>query len=181
LKDNITSDERLPQSSLPSQLSDSSLSVSHPSLRIHHPKNGGCNVSFDANDIGRFHGSKTRLTGTCINSAGALLVDLTRNNRTAIFSTYTLVYSRRQATDDVLWRNIKNTTFWDKEVWIFPVHRSSPGHWVLCTAYIRERRLLLFDSLGGRRDWDNDLKVYPQISLSINILTNRNVGYHLFD
>jgi hypothetical protein len=93
-----------------------------------------------------------------------------------------LVFSRRQATDDVLWRNIKNTTFWDKEVWIFPVHRSSPGHWVLCTAYIRERRLLLFDSLGGRRDWDNDVKVYPQISLSINILANRrNAGYHSFD
>jgi hypothetical protein len=177
LKDNITSDERLPQSSLPSQSGNLNLEISYPHLRIHHPANGR-RISFDAEEISRFHGSKSRLTGTCINSAGSLLVDLTKNNHIALFSTYTLVYSRQQATDNDLWRNIKNTTFWDKEVWIFPVHRSSPGHWVLCTAYIRERRLLLFDSLGGRHDWDRDVKVCPSISSHFNILTCRNVGYH---
>ncbi|KAJ7588018.1 hypothetical protein C8J56DRAFT_889864 [Mycena floridula] len=33
--------------------------------------------------------------------------------------------------DDALWRNSKDTRFWEKDVWIFPIHRLEQFHWVL--------------------------------------------------
>ncbi|KIJ57552.1 hypothetical protein HYDPIDRAFT_104106, partial [Hydnomerulius pinastri MD-312] len=81
----------------------------------------------------------------------------------AIFSTHDLPRIRYNASDDVLWRNTSWTKYWEKSIWILPIHRPSPcGHWVLCTIDLTSQRLFLFDSLAEQRPWKNDVQVrYP--------------------
>ncbi|KIK14603.1 hypothetical protein PISMIDRAFT_79289, partial [Pisolithus microcarpus 441] len=78
----------------------------------------------------------------------------------AIFSTHDLPRICFNAEDDVLWRNLSWTRFWEKPIWILPIHRSLPvGHWVLCTISFHSRQLFLFDSLAEQNPWRNDIKV----------------------
>ncbi|KAG1892711.1 hypothetical protein F4604DRAFT_1565355 [Suillus subluteus] len=67
----------------------------------------------------------------------------------AILSTHDLPRIRYNASDEILWRNTSWTLFWEKDVWILPIHRPSPvGHWVFCMIYIQTKQLHLFDSLA---------------------------------
>ncbi|KIK15548.1 hypothetical protein PISMIDRAFT_39624, partial [Pisolithus microcarpus 441] len=78
----------------------------------------------------------------------------------AILSTHDLPHIRFNAEDDTLWRNPSWTRFWEKSIWILPIHCSLPvGHWVLCTIDFHSRQLFLFDSLAEQKPWRNDVKV----------------------
>ncbi|KIO03681.1 hypothetical protein M404DRAFT_54211, partial [Pisolithus tinctorius Marx 270] len=64
------------------------------------------------------------------------------------------------AEDNVLWRNISWTWYWEKTMWILPIHQPSPvGHWVLCVIKFPSKQLLLFDSLAEQKPWKQDIKV----------------------
>lgn len=75
----------------------------------------------------------------------------------AIFSTHDLVRIRYGATDDTIWRALKSTEFWDRRVWILPIHREN--HWVVCVIYLDQKRLHLFDSFAQRIPWNTDVNV----------------------
>ena len=102
---------------------------------------------------------------SCINGCAALLylAFLPAAASCAVLSTHDLPCIQYNADDKALWRNVSWTRFWEKPIWILPVHRSSPmGHWVLCTIYFPCRQLLLFDSLAEQQPWRKDVKVsYP--------------------
>ena len=104
------------------------------------------------------------LNDACINGCAALyLVFLPAVASCAVLSTHDLPCIRYNTNDKVLWRNVSWTRFWEKPIWILPVHRSSPvGHWVLCMIYFPCRQLLLFGSLAEQQPWRKDVKVsYP--------------------
>jgi Ulp1 family protease len=49
---------------------------------------------------------------------------------------------------------------------MIPIHRPSDiGHWVFCAIHLTRKELHLFDSLGERKPWKNDVKV----SLSLHV------------
>ncbi|KAF8452783.1 hypothetical protein L210DRAFT_3608606 [Boletus edulis BED1] len=73
-------------------------------------------------------------------------------------ATHDLPRIRYNADDHTLWRTISRTRYWEKNIWILPIHRASSwGHWVLCTIDLNRRRLLLFDSLADQRGWKKDI------------------------
>lgn len=77
----------------------------------------------------------------------------------AILSTHDLVRIRYGATDDTIWKALKSTEFWERRVWILPIHRPDVNHWVVCVIYPDQKRLHLFDSFAERIPWNVDVNV----------------------
>ena len=114
-----------------------------------------------------------RLNDACINGCAALLYSefLPAAASCAILSTHDLPWIRYNVDDDILWRNLLWTRFWEKPIWVLPVHRSLPvEHWVLCVIHFPSRQLLLFDSLAEQQPWRKDVKV-SHLSKNSPILT----------
>jgi hypothetical protein len=79
--------------------------------------------------------------------------------RCAILSTFDLLRVRYNTTDDSLWRNLKKTKFWERDIWIIPIHRAKSCHWVLSVANPARREFLIFDSFASPTCWKQDLWV----------------------
>ncbi|KAG2056566.1 hypothetical protein BDR06DRAFT_879577, partial [Suillus hirtellus] len=78
----------------------------------------------------------------------------------AILSTHDLPCIYYNAPDDIIWHNTSWVHYWEKDVWVLPIHcPSGIGHWVLCIIQLSNEELYLFDSLGNRQPWQNDVKV----------------------
>ncbi|KAJ7828501.1 hypothetical protein B0H14DRAFT_2228729, partial [Mycena olivaceomarginata] len=56
-------------------------------------------------------------------------------------------------SDAVLWRNLSHTTYWEKRLWLIPIHRPKDPHWVIVVAAVHEEHLFFLDSLGERGGW----------------------------
>jgi len=137
--------------------------------RIFHGTDNLSSIQFDPSDIARLKSPTAWLNDTCINGGAALLQwffsspgypGFESSRRCALLSTFDLPRVRYKADDDQLWRHISRTLYWQKDVWIVPIHRTNPHeHWVLCVASLRTYELFLFDSLGSKRQWRRDTKV----------------------
>ena len=118
--------------------------------------------TFLPSDTSLLASPQARLNDTCINSCATLLYSASMPAAMccAILSTHDLPHTRCHADDDLLWQNTSWTHFWEKPIWIIPIHRPLPmGHWVLCTIDFPSRKLLLFDSLAEQKAWKNEIKV----------------------
>jgi Ulp1 family protease len=117
------------------------------------------------------------LNDTCINGCAVLLFSELKSVATshcALLTTHDLPRIRYNASDDILWRNVSYTRYWEKDVWILPIHRpSNIGHWVLCIIRFSSKELHLFDSLAEKKPWKNDVKV------SLLVLTISRQAYVL--
>lgn len=112
---------------------------------------------------------EARLNDTCMNGLGRYLLNLfsmpsnpasPSSRRCALFSTFDLLTERYHASDADLWRRTRNVEYWNKDIWILPIHRSQPvGHWVMCTISLGSRELFLFDSLAEKVPWKRETKV----------------------
>jgi Ulp1 family protease len=139
-----------------------------------HRLGGLATKHFDLPDLHRFHSDKM-LNDVCINGGAALLQDYfaliddtaAYSRRCAILSTHELPHVRYQALDNDLWRNIRRTIYWEKDVWILPIHRPRALHWVLGVVYVRENRILLFDSLAEERPWRADIQVRQRLDIAV--------------
>lgn len=77
-----------------------------------------------------------------------------------MLSTHDLPRIRYNAPDDVIWRHTSWVRYWEKDIWVLPIHRPSGiGHWVLCIIQLSTKELYLFDSMGDRTPWQSDVKV----------------------
>ena len=94
------------------------------------------------------------------------------SRRCALFTSHDLVRARYKATDKELWRIMSPSQYWDKDVWILPIHRPRQLHWVLCVAYPKYGTVLLYDSLVGQHLWSNDLKVIEIDEIQFNVVTS---------
>jgi hypothetical protein len=100
------------------------------------------------------------------------------NPTVAVFSTFDLPRIRYNAADDMLWRNTSWMRYWEKDVWVLPIHRpSGVGHWVVCIIYLSRKELHLFDSLAERKPWKQDVKV-GSLSLSCDVHFDGFAGCH---
>lgn len=135
-----------------------------PLTRVRPAQDGFPPQVFDARDLSLLAHPTSRLNDTCINGCAALLysemLTSSRVRPCAILSTHDLPRIRYNASDDILWRNTSWTLFWERDLWLLPIHRPSPvGHWVFCAIYIPSKELHLFDSLAERHPWKTDVKV----------------------
>ncbi|KAG1728250.1 uncharacterized protein EDB91DRAFT_1314088 [Suillus paluster] len=114
---------------------------------------------FEPRDISFLASPTAYLNDVCINGCAMLLQIDIPNPIVAIFSTHDLPRIHYNAADDILWRNTSWTRYWEKDVWIIPIHRpASVGHWVVCVIYLSRKEIHLFDSLAERKPWKHDLK-----------------------
>ncbi|KAI5985803.1 hypothetical protein EDC04DRAFT_2873645 [Pisolithus marmoratus] len=135
--------------------------------------------TFLLNDISILMSPTTRLNDTCINSCATLLYSAFHPTTAscAILSTHDLPCIHFNAEDDVLWRNLSWTQFWEKPIWILPIHHSLPmGHWVLCTIKFHSWQLFLFDSLAQQKPWRNDIKDIMQLICRLSSMATRRLG-----
>jgi Ulp1 family protease len=123
---------------------------------------------FDTQDLARLHSPSDMLNDACINGGAALLQDhfssspsnaASRCEDCAILSTHDLPRIRHNSDDTAIWRNMRRSHYWDKDVWILPIHRSDAIHWVLCVIMLSTREILLFDSFAEKAPWDGDVQV----------------------
>jgi len=127
-----------------------------------YPRAGCFRHDFLTNDL-KILESPTSLNDTCLNGCANILQETYPSElscRCAILSTHDLVRIRYNVDDDNLWRSFKRTSYWLKEVWILPIHRTGPpGHWVLAIIYLRTHDIHLFDSFADQNGWEQDVKV----------------------
>ncbi|KAG1884597.1 hypothetical protein F4604DRAFT_1731273, partial [Suillus subluteus] len=130
--------------------------------RVRPRRDGFPRQVFDPKDITCLSSPTAPLNDGCINGCAALLYSQLKVSTVdcAILSTYDLPRIRWNARDDNIWRNTSWTWYWEKNVWILPIHRpSNVGHWVICVIYFQTKELHLFDSLADQEAWERDVKV----------------------
>lgn len=137
---------------------------------------------FAPNDIQRLSNPTALLNDVCINEGAALLQFLfcagdNNARHYAILSTFVLPRVRSYCSDAELWRLMGSLEYWSKPVWIIPIHRTHPDHWVVCIAVPGDRQIFLFDSLAEQQRWPRDIKVCTFIKI-LYILFTVMTGYH---
>jgi len=153
--------------------------------RVCPPQEGFAQLVFDAHDLEILQSSTACLNDTCINGCIPLLfssIQSVHAHRFAVLSTHDLIRIRYNADDHGLWRAMKHTLFWSKDIWVIPIHRPDPvGHWVLCIAQLAHCELLLFDSFGERQGWRANVQVFHSshwLAHFATIILGNHDAYH---
>jgi hypothetical protein len=131
------------------------ITISRPRrLQGHHPK-----IDFEPSDIQRFASPTEWLNDVCIND-GAILLQLhlntSQSDMIAIISTLALPTLK----DDSLWRIARHSTYWERDLWIVPIHRYAPyEHCLLGVVNFVRGEIAIFDSLADQSLWERDVEV----------------------
>ena len=162
----------------------------HNTTRVSHTlhrSNGLPSIQFSSREIDILSDQRAWLNDVCINGSAALLQNFfsaptapsfVHSHRCAILSTFVLVNIRKNAANDALWDLVKTTQYWSKDVWILPIHRKQPLHWVLCCISCRTHEIFLFDSLAERQPWVDDIQYIITMIERLVLLANMR-GYRL--
>lgn len=94
------------------------------------------------------------LDDTCINDLAVIIQHQLTNDpiysssarRIAMFSTFTLLLPRHGPVQ--LWKQTRHLRFWERDIWLLPIHRQAANHWVLAVVVPARGSVLLFDSFG---------------------------------
>ncbi|KAJ7050263.1 hypothetical protein C8F01DRAFT_1035389 [Mycena amicta] len=68
-------------------------------------------------------------------------------------------------TDAVLWQHLAPTAYWEKAVWIVPIHRPRDKHWVLAAVVVSSQTVFFYDSLAQLEGWEIDLNDLLRLEL----------------
>ena len=150
-------------------------------------RDGMPTIQFGPRDLEILNNPTALLNNVCINGGAALLQHLFSANtlpsaahsqRCALLSTFELVRIRSGVSDDDLWRNVKGCRYWDKDIWILPIHRPDTRHWVLCCISCMTHELFLFDSLAAEHPWQQEIQDVVHLVERLVVLANRH-GHQL--
>ena len=101
-----------------------------------------------------------RVRGRARASAGLAAPGLVTGGRPAILSSFAMAQQRDGTSlDDGMWRVNHRSRYWEKDVWIIPIHQPSTQHWELAIVYLRQCRIAYFDSLAHPKTWEEDVQV----------------------
>ncbi|KAK7027623.1 hypothetical protein R3P38DRAFT_3267723 [Favolaschia claudopus] len=98
----------------------------------------------------------------------------TSADRCALFTTHDLPKVHYKGSDPDIWRHISPTEYWNKPVWLIPIHRKQQEHWVLAIVVVPTRQLLFFDSFSSSGGWRQDLGDVMILITRLVALANRN-------
>ena len=116
-------------------------------------------------DISRLRNPTGWLNDNCLNACAQLLAGHfgTENvigGRPAILSSFAMAQQRDGASvDEGVWRVNHRSRYWEKDVWIIPIHQPSSLHWELAVVYLRQCRIAYFDSFAHPNSWEVDVEV----------------------
>ncbi|KAG2751616.1 hypothetical protein P692DRAFT_20774814 [Suillus brevipes Sb2] len=152
--------------------------------RIRPSHDGIPRLLFEPKDISILNSPTARLNDVCMNNCAILLWYSQLNTsatRCAMLSTHDLPRIRYNAADDVIWRHTSWVRYWEKDIWVLPIHRPSGiGHWVLCIIQLSTKELYLFDSMGDRTPWQSDVKdIIRLIARFLAVAHQRGHHFHI--
>ncbi|KAJ7716595.1 hypothetical protein DFH07DRAFT_762398 [Mycena maculata] len=134
-------------------------------------------------DLARLRNPTGLLNNFCINGLAAALLEFCTHNTNltaagvarwcVVLTTHELPRVRYKCGDAELWRSVASMKYWEKAVWIVPVHRLSEKHWVLIIVMPHEESMYFFDSMNGE-NWRPDLRLMMVLITRMVILANRN-------
>lgn len=140
-------------------------------------------IDFELRELNIMTSRTALLNNVCLNGIAQLLFDKFSlptdtgaselSGRFALFDTYHLPMARYKATDDNLWRRTQHTEYWNKDVWIIPIHRPLTTHWVLCLVSLRTHEFRLYDSFAQAAAWKREIKEIMLFVTRLVILANR--------
>ena len=120
-------------------------------------------IYFDKLTIEQLMNPEAMLNDTCMNEGLQLLLSHFQpehTDRCAIFSTYAMTYIKQEANDKCLWCDVRHCIYWEKAVWIIPIHLQHPyPHWTLCIINTDTTTIQLFGSIIDKSLWMHDVKV----------------------
>ncbi|KAK7053896.1 hypothetical protein R3P38DRAFT_3305315 [Favolaschia claudopus] len=134
-------------------------------------------------DLKPFSYRTGRLNGYGLNAVALSLHNLYRAvhsptreiaSRCALFTTYDLPLVHYKGSDPDLWRRISPTEYWDKPIWLIPIHRAEQAHWVLIVVLISSQKLLCFDSLASIGGWRQNYRDVMLLITRLVALANHN-------
>ncbi|KAJ7339964.1 hypothetical protein DFH08DRAFT_704657 [Mycena albidolilacea] len=168
---------------------NSSLAVSQLQVpRVVVGLHGRQSIDIEMSDLRRLHSATGRLNDVALNGGAAALLNIYDQPHSpyagsagdcALLSTFDLHRIHYKASDAVLWRNLSHTTYWEKRLWLIPIHRPKDQHWVIVVAAVHEERLFFLDSLGERRGWRQDIQVH--LFILFPVVTEAGTGCHVTD
>ncbi|KAJ7802891.1 hypothetical protein B0H14DRAFT_3488023 [Mycena olivaceomarginata] len=143
---------------------------------------GRQSIDIEMSDLRRLHSATGRLNDVALNGGAAALLNIYDQPHSpyagsagdcALLSTFDLHRIHYKASDAVLWRNLSHTTYWEKRLWLIPIHRPKDQHWVIVVAAVHEERLFFLDSLGEWRGWRQDIQDVMLLITRMVVLANR--------
>ncbi|KAJ8469462.1 hypothetical protein ONZ45_g16881 [Pleurotus djamor] len=139
------------------------------------------NLGFDKTDLERLMDPYGWLNAACINSLNLhLSLAIPTAPDYAIFDTYALVHVANKINDEAMWESISNTRFWEKTVFIIPIHRPTQSHWVLSVVRLQTRTYDVFDSFGEPTHWQSDLElVSTLLARCMRLATMRGIPFNV--
>ncbi|KIL55541.1 hypothetical protein M378DRAFT_90770, partial [Amanita muscaria Koide BX008] len=74
---------------------------------------------FDTREMGILSTESACLNDVCVNGGAALFQSIfDTNSKFALLSTFDLPRIRYHATDQNVWRNIRHSLYWEKNIWV---------------------------------------------------------------
>ncbi|KAF7293708.1 hypothetical protein MIND_01151000 [Mycena indigotica] len=155
----------------PPQLVDTSLFQCLQSYVNQHPGQRSANTSctiidimgrkhfIDSTDLDRLLHRKQWLNNFCLNGVAAIIMQnfMSPTSSCALLSTLDLHRVQYGADDSVLWHHLAPTVYWEKDLWLIPIHQRQQQHWVFAIAS-KQEQLLFIDSFADAAGWDSDLE-----------------------
>ncbi|KAJ6505166.1 hypothetical protein C8R45DRAFT_817754 [Mycena sanguinolenta] len=145
-------------------------------------RDGRPNHIVEADDVDRIRLPR-RLNNFALNGLAAALLNVfsspasphaAQANQCAVLSTYDVHRVRYKADDVVLWDHLCPTQYWDKPLWLIPIHRAGEEHWVFVVVVVRDQKLFFFDSLAQQGGWRRDLRDVMILVTRMVVLANRH-------
>ncbi|KAI0703077.1 hypothetical protein C8Q76DRAFT_801927 [Earliella scabrosa] len=130
-----------------------------------HPNPSLRALVFSPDDMDRLRFPEKWLNDDCLNGCAQLLVhhfgtEKVAGGSVAFLHSFAMAQHRNgTSTDQSLWNTSRLSSYWEKDVWVIPVHKIDAHHWELAIVYLADSRIAYFDSFGHKTSWEDDAKV----------------------
>ncbi|KAF7299371.1 hypothetical protein MIND_00886400 [Mycena indigotica] len=134
----------------------------------------------DSTDLDRLLHRKRWLNNFCLNGVAAIIMQnfMSPTSSCALLSTLDLHRVQYGTDDSVLWHHLAPTLYWEKDLWLIPIHRRQQQHWVFAIASKQEQLLFIYDSFADATGWNSDLEDIMKLLAQMTKLASAN-GHHI--
>ncbi|KNZ79946.1 hypothetical protein J132_08423 [Termitomyces sp. J132] len=168
--------------SLLQELSFQTIQEFEPLSKPHSfPHLRGCFV-FGPRELTIMQSPTAWLNDVCINGIATFLmykfsqatqITSQYSRKCALFSTFDLLMMHYNVSDTELWRRTQSTEYWNRNIWILPIHRPQSKHWVMCTILPLKGEIHLFDSFADQLPWSDEVQVIMSFVARLIIVANQ--------
>ncbi|KAL0573317.1 hypothetical protein V5O48_008639 [Marasmius crinis-equi] len=129
---------------------------------------------FGAAEFGRMDSPTAWLDEDCMNGIAHLIRERNSGVECAYISTYAIPTLAKENGNYLgLWKTIRGSRYWERDVWLIPIHSRSRRHWALAVVKAKEQQIVLFDSFADRQflsEWAPLTEYFQRVHLTIMCL-----------